>query len=173
MTESGRCPIVRQIPPTMLTKWRKTKWEWLCRWDIADSNLLITVLNDRSQASKASYTRCCTVVNNLSLKPIDVTSPQRPWISVVVLKINVFQHGDDWERSRPQGPKHVPNFSKTMREMSYACDLVLEMLLILKKSICDLIIRAQILDMTVQENVPRFCTRSICGWDLFQPMGLA
>ena len=26
--------------------------------------------------------------------------------------------------------------------------------------------------MTVQRNVPRFCTRSICGWSLFQPLGL-
>ena len=26
--------------------------------------------------------------------------------------------------------------------------------------------------MTVQRNVPRFCTRSICGWNLFQPLGL-
>ena len=27
-------------------------------------------------------------------------------------------------------------------------------------------------DMTVQRNVPRFCTRSIRGWNLFQPLGL-
>ena len=27
------------------------------------------------------------------------------------------------------------------------------------------------LDMTVQRNVPRFCTGSICGWNLFQPLG--
>ena len=27
-------------------------------------------------------------------------------------------------------------------------------------------------DMTVQKNVPRLCTRSICGWNLFQPLGL-
>ena len=26
--------------------------------------------------------------------------------------------------------------------------------------------------MTVQRNVPRFCTGSICGWNLFQPLGL-
>ena len=27
--------------------------------------------------------------------------------------------------------------------------------------------------MTLQRNVPRFCTRSICVWNLFQPQGLA
>ena len=27
-------------------------------------------------------------------------------------------------------------------------------------------------DMTVQRNIPRFCTRSICGWNLFQQLGL-
>ena len=27
-------------------------------------------------------------------------------------------------------------------------------------------------DITVQRNVPRFCTRPICGWNLFQPLGL-
>ena len=26
--------------------------------------------------------------------------------------------------------------------------------------------------MTVKINVPRFCTLSICGWNLFQPLGL-
>ena len=41
-----------------------------------------------------------------------------------------------------------------------------------KNHIFDLIIRGQILDMTVQRNVQRFCTGSICGWNLFQPLGL-
>ena len=27
-------------------------------------------------------------------------------------------------------------------------------------------------DITVQRYVPWFCTRSICGWNLFQPLGL-
>ena len=27
-------------------------------------------------------------------------------------------------------------------------------------------------NMSVQINVPRFCTGSICGWNLFQPLGL-
>ena len=41
-----------------------------------------------------------------------------------------------------------------------------------KKTVFDLIIRGKILDMTVQWNVPRFCTGSICGWKLFQQLGL-
>ena len=40
-----------------------------------------------------------------------------------------------------------------------------------KKPIVDLIIQGQVLDMTVQRNVPRFCIGSICGWNLFQPLG--
>ena len=27
--------------------------------------------------------------------------------------------------------------------------------------------------MAIQRNIPRFCTRSICGLNLFQPLGLA
>ena len=44
----------------------------------------------------------------------------------------------------------------------------------LKKTIFALIIEPyfQIIIVTVQRNVPRFCTRSICGWNLFQPLGL-
>ena len=45
-------------------------------------------------------------------------------------KINVFQHGGDLET---QGPKNVHNFLMTVRKISWACDLVAEMLLILKK----------------------------------------
>ena len=41
-----------------------------------------------------------------------------------------------------------------------------------KKPIADLIIQGQVLDMTVQRNVPRFCIGSSCGWNLFQPLGL-
>ena len=41
-----------------------------------------------------------------------------------------------------------------------------------KKTISDLIIRGQFLDMTVRWNVPRFCTGSICDWNLFLPLGL-
>ena len=39
-----------------------------------------------------------------------------------------------------------------------------------KKSNFDLIIWGQPLDMTVQKNVPRFCTGSISGWN-FQSLG--
>ena len=44
-----------------------------------------------------------------------------------------FQHGGDWERSRPQGPKNVHNFLITVRPLSWACGHGTEMLLILKK----------------------------------------
>ena len=40
-----------------------------------------------------------------------------------------------------------------------------------KKNIFDLIIRREVLDMTVQRNVPQFCTGSICGWNLFLLLG--
>ena len=51
-----------------------------------------------------------------------------------------IQHGGEWERSRPQGPKNVHNFLMTVRHLSWACGLGTEMLLILKKTILDLII---------------------------------
>ena len=33
------------------------------------------------------------------------------------------QHGGDWERSRPQGPKNVNNFLMTVRLLSWSCGL--------------------------------------------------
>ena len=51
-------------------------------------------------------------------------------------KINVFQHGGDWERFRSQGLKNVHNFLMTVRKMSWACDIVAKMLLIQKKTTC-------------------------------------
>ena len=43
-----------------------------------------------------------------------------------------IQHGGDWERSRPQGPKNVHNFLMTVRLLSWAWERVAEILLILK-----------------------------------------
>ena len=65
-------------------------------------------------------------------------------------------------------PRKMPmdNFLITLRKISSAWDLVAEMLLILKITVFDLIIQSQVLDMTVQRNVPRFCMGSICGWNL-------
>ena len=83
-----------------------------------------------------------------------------------------IQHGGDWERSRPQGPKNVHNFLMNVRPLSWACGHGTEMLLILKKNYFWLDYPPICSDMTVQRNVPRFCTRSICGWNLFQPLGL-
>ena len=75
------------------------------------------------------------------------------------------------ERSRPQGPKNVHNFLMTVRPLSWACGHGTEMLLILKNYFWP--DYSQIFsDMTVQRNVPRFFMRSICGWNLFQPLGL-
>ena len=82
-----------------------------------------------------------------------------------------IQHGSDWERSRPQGPKNVHNFSMTMRPLSLACGHGTEMFLILKKYFWP--DYSPIFSyMTVQRNVSRFYTRSICSWNLFQPLGL-
>ena len=82
-----------------------------------------------------------------------------------------MHHGSDWERSRPHGQRNVHNFSMTVRPTSYACGHATEMLLILKKyfrpDYCPIF-----WDMTVHRNVPRFCTRSICDLNLFQPPGL-
>ena len=50
-----------------------------------------------------------------------------------------IQHGCDWERSRPQGPKNVHNFLLTVRPLSWACGHGTEMLLIQKKTFFDLI----------------------------------
>ena len=55
----------------------------------------------------------------------------------------------------------------TVRKISWAVDLVAEMLLVF-----DLIIRGQVLDITVQRNVPRSSMGSICGWNLFETQGL-
>ena len=44
-----------------------------------------------------------------------------------------IQHGGDWERSRPQGPKNVHNFLMTVRPLSWACGHGTKILLILKK----------------------------------------
>ena len=60
------------------------------------------------------------------------------WCTCFTLKI---QHGCDWERSRPQGPKNVYNFLMTVRPLSWACGHGTEMLLMLEKSIFDLIIQ--------------------------------
>ena len=67
------------------------------------------------------------------------------WIAVFVLpgKSNVFQHGGGWERSRPQGPKNAQNFLMTMRHMSWACDLIAEMVLIFINLLAYLIIKAK------------------------------
>ena len=84
-----------------------------------------------------------------------------------------IQHGGDWERSRPQGPKNAHNFLMTVRPLIWACGHGTEMLLILKTLFLTWLGYSPIFsDMTVQINVPRFCTRSICGWNLFQPLGL-
>ena len=70
------------------------------------------------------------------------------WCSCFTPKI---QHGGDWERPRPQARKNFHNFLMTVRTLSWACDLVPEMLLILKKNIFDLIIRPEGLFMTVKK----------------------
>ena len=81
-----------------------------------------------------------------------------------------IQHGDDWERSRPQGPKNVHNFLMTVRPLSWACGYGTEMLLMLQKLFLTWLFPD--IFRYVLRNVPRFCTRSICGWNLFQPLGL-
>ena len=58
------------------------------------------------------------------------------WCICFILKI---QHGGDWERSRPQGPKNVYNCLMTVRPLSWAFGHETELLLILKKTIFDLI----------------------------------
>ena len=61
----------------------------------------------------------------------------RMWSRSFTRKI---QHGGDWERSRPQGPKNVRNFLITVRPLFWACGHGTEMLLMIKKTIFDLII---------------------------------
>ena len=103
----------------------------------------------------------------------------RDWASRVVLSEAVdwcicftrkIQHGGDWERSGSQGPKNVHNFWMTVRPLSWACGHGTGMLLIPKK-IFRLDYSPIHSDMTGQRNVPLFCTRSICGWNLFQRLG--
>ena len=59
----------------------------------------------------------------------------------------------------------------TVRPLTWLCGHGPEMLLILEKKIRPGYSPIDS-DMTVQRNVPRFYTRSICGWNLFQPLGL-
>ena len=72
------------------------------------------------------------------IRPLAVSSSPRPWIDVFVFPEKI-QHGGDWERSRPQGPKNVHSFLMTVRSLSWACGHRTEMLLILKKIIFNLI----------------------------------
>ena len=69
-----------------------------------------------------------------------MSSTWRPWMNVFAREI---QHGGDWERFRPQGPKNFHNFLMTVRLLSWQ-----------------------------SKEITQFCTRSICGWNLFQPLGL-
>ena len=66
-------------------------------------------------------------------------------------------------------PKNFHNFLMTVRPLSWACGHGTEMLLILKQIFLTWLFPI-FSDMTVQRHVPRFCTRSICGWNLFQPL---
>ena len=69
-------------------------------------------------------------------------------------KINVFQNGGDRERFRPRGPKNVHNFLVTLQKVSWNVNES-------KKNYFWLDYWRQVLDMTVQRNVPRFCAESI------------
>ena len=71
-------------------------------------------------------------------------------------KINVFQHGGDWERSRVQDLQNVHNYLLALLKINWACHHVAEILLIVIKPTIDLINRGLVLYMTVQRNVPRF-----------------
>ena len=89
-----------------------------------------------------------------SLRKKRPTGPSRVVLSEAVDWCDFFipknQHGSDWERCRPQGRKNVHTFLRTVRPVSWACGHETEMLLILKNTF-DLIIRGQVLDMTVKE----------------------
>ena len=90
------------------------------------------------------------------------------------------QHGGDWERSRPQA---LPSpRTEKCPQLFNDCDLWAEHAGMELK--CYWFLKNYFwpdyslifCDMTVQSNVPWFCTRSICGWNsfswLFQPLGL-
>ena len=60
----------------------------------------------------------------------------------------------------PKVRKYIFNDCSTCELSMRACNWNVTHL---KKTIFDLIIRGQVLDVTVQRNVPRFCMGSICG----------
>ena len=62
-----------------------------------------------------------------------------------------------------QGPKNVGNFLMTVRENELSIRHRSWNVTDSIKSIFDLNIRGQVLDITVQRNVPRFCTGFICA----------
>ena len=102
-------------------------------------------------------------VEHFSIKPY-ILLPSRVVLSEAV----------DWcicFTRKIQHPKNVHNFLMTVQPLSWACGHGTKMLLILKIYFWP--DYATIFsDMTVERNIPRICTRSICGWNLFQPMGL-
>ena len=84
-----------------------------------------------------------------------------PWIAVFVLpgKIYVFQHGGDWERSLC--PKNVHIFLFTLLKITWACDHVAEMLLILRP-LFSTWLSPRYIWPTVQRNVTSFWLGAIC-----------
>ena len=86
-----------------------------------------------------------------------VSSSPRPWIDVSAL------------------PEKF-NMAVTESDLSAGCELSMRAcnwnVTDSEKNIFDLNIQGQVLDMTAQRNVPRFCTGSICDWNLLHPLGL-
>ena len=101
--------------------WNSHPLEVVSRW--RDSQLQVS--ENLSYQMKRAYTDSSRLSGSrvVHFEAVD-------WCICFTRKI---QHGGDWERSRPQGPKNVSNFLMTVRPFSWACGNKTEMLLILKK----------------------------------------
>ena len=102
--------------------------------------------------------------------PVAVSSTARPWIDVFALpeKSNMAVTESDPD----------PKVRKMSITFYWLCDLWAERAGMelkcywLKKIYFRPDYSLIYSDMTAQRNIPRFCTRTICGWSLFHPLGL-
>ena len=113
-------------------------WRWSSVWwdgiqvltDNPYSWTAITRLNIYSSICIHCYN------NELTLRlcwPIESRVVLSEAVDLCIYFTRKIQHGGDWERSRPQGPKNVHNFLLTVLPLSWARGHVTEVLLILKK----------------------------------------
>ena len=105
-----------------------------------DTEYYLTVELVAQNKSLKGWIRCKSIKFNMFISLINQWSiPLAVWrvfrseaLDGCICFTRKIQHGGDWERCRPQGPKNVHNFLITVRPLSCACGHGTEMLLILQ-----------------------------------------